>query len=361
MLYSLRDSMRLSVLYCTSEIEGSWTEKILYKSLFAKAVDTSVRMQISLLENPATVIDYFDTLEKLFTAKKYNEEQIKQYKDKLVQVLTDAKTDEDLEQRVESEIILCGEHDIQILQLEDPNYPMKARQIESPAPTLFCKGILPNFKDLEQSVAVIGMHKPDADMAPQMAQYVALVLKDKGWWNISGLSAGCDTHAHIASLEHGGKTGAVVPYGLATSVHPLENTLLADAIVDRGGFLLSETIPSMEANHISIVLRNRIQSAITTALFVLETDLISNTLITVDHSLKNKKTIFVFDPAGSPLEKTTTVSGNELLLSLKSNEGANSAFSYDTYRDSHIIGVTDGEVFQNWLDYMNGDSDSMLC
>lgn len=361
MLYGLRDSMKLSVLYCTYGIEGSWTEKVLYKSLFAKAVDTSVQMQISLLENPTTVIEYFDTLERLFTSNKYGEEQIKQYKEKLVRVLTDAMTDEKLEQQVESEIILCGEHDIQIIPLEDPNYPMKARRIESPAPTLFCKGILPDFKGLEQSVAVIGMHKPDTDMAPQMAQYVALVLKDKGWWNISGLSAGCDTYAHIASLELGGKTGAVVPYGLATSVHPIENTLLADAIVERGGFLLSETIPSMEANHISIVLRNRIQSAITTAIFVLEADLTSNTLITVDYSLKNKKTIFVFDPSGSPLEKTITVSGNELLLSLKSSERANSAFSYDTYRDSHIIGVTDGTVFKNWLDYMNGDGDGILC
>lgn len=361
MLYNLRDTMKLSVLYCTSEIGNTWFEQVLYKNLFAKALDTSVRMQVSLWDNPRYVINYFDTLERLFTAKRYNEEQIKQYKDKLVEVLEASRDDDEMEERVEREIILCGEHDIQIIPIEDQNYPSKARQIESPAPTLFCKGLLPDFKGLEQSVAIIGMHEPDMELAPQMAKYAATLLKEKGWWNISGLATGCDTHAHIASLEIGGKTGAIVPYGLASLVHPLENTLLAEAIIERGGFLLSEMIPSMEANRISIILRNRLQSALTTALFVLETDLESNTLITVDYSLKNKKTIFVFDPAGSPLEDTPTVLGNKLLLSLKSNEQINSAFSYDTYRDSHIIGVTDGTVFRNWLDYMNGDSDGMTC
>ncbi|QRN86565.1 DNA-processing protein DprA [Clostridia bacterium] len=361
MLYSLRDAMKLSVLYCTSEFGSTWFEQIIYKNLFAKAIDTSVQMQISLWDNPRYIVNYFDTLERLFTAKKYREEQIKKYKDKLVEVLEKSRDNRVIEERVENEMILCGEHDIQIIPLEDHNYPSKARQIESPAPTLFCKGLLPNFQGLEQSVAVIGMHEPDLELTPQMAQYVALALKEKGWWNISGLSSGCDTYAHIASLELGGKTGAVVPYGLASLVHPLENTLLADAIVERGGFLLSEMIPSMEANRISIILRDRLQSALTTALFILETDLESNTLITVDHSLKSKKTIFVFDPTGSPLENQSTVLGNELLLSLKSNDGLNSAFSYDTYRDSHIIGVTDGTVFKNWLDYMNGDSDSMIC
>ncbi len=361
MFYERRDFIRLSLLYNESDIEGDFASKLLFKNLFAKTIDTSVQMKISIWDHPGTVMDYFDSLEQNFTKKPIYHDVLVPFKEKMMKMIHFAQFDSHLERRVEEEIILCGEHDIQIVCLEDLSYPEKAKQMEAPPPVLYCKGTMPSFQDLEQSVAVIGMHQPEEVYTPMMAEFVAKELRDKGWWNISGLSRGCDTYGHIASLELGGKTAAVVPFGLASSVYPLENTLLADAIIERGGFLLSENIPSRSANEMSIVLRDRIQSAITTALFVLETDINSNTLITVDCSLKSKKTIFVFDPSGTVLENDPVVSGNVLLLSLKNQNQEQGVFSYDNYKDSHIIGVTHGEVFQNWLDYMNGNEENLRC
>lgn len=357
-LYSMSEYIFLSFVYNHLAIRGDLSDQVFYRKLLALVMARSVDMEISLIKDPFPVFESV-IKEKLakedmsfFAEERWSTSQA--FFREIGRFMLVAYPHERMQKIIQAELMACAENKIAVLTLEDAAYPEKLRQGLYPSPVLYVQGRMPSFKDLEQSVALIGMHEPDGEHAPTVALGVASALEEKAWWNISGLAKGCDTLGHVASIQLEGRTGAIVPFGLAAHVDPLENTLLAKALVDEGGFLMSERLPTRPASRLFSILRNRIQSALTTALFVLETDYASSTLTTVDESLKLNKTVFVYDPVGEDGPPDHMLAGNRLLLSLKEKE-KEEAFQFDSYKNTHIVGVSSLETFYDWLSYMNGD------
>jgi DNA processing protein len=106
-----------------------------------------------------------------------------------------------------------------------------------------------------------------------------------------------DTHCHEAALEVGGHTVAVLANGL-DSVYPRQNTGLAERILATGGALLSEQPPGTPALPKHLFRRNRIQSGMSAATVVMQTDLVGGTMHTARYTLLQGRLLVAPVPQG---------------------------------------------------------------
>lgn len=112
---------------------------------------------------------------------------------------------------------------------------------------------------------------------------------------VSGLALGTDTHAHHFALNYGLPTIAILPTGV-NNITPYRNTQLAEAIVEKGGALISayhpkQGIDSYKQYHD----RNRLIAQCGKLLIVPQFNSKSGTRSTVDSAQKFGKCIVVQD------------------------------------------------------------------
>ncbi|MGM0369355.1 MAG: DNA-processing protein DprA [Bacillota bacterium] len=221
-----------------------------------------------------------------------------------------------LETQVESELELCHEHNINYLGYENEDYPAPLRKINLSPLILFYQGQLPADEELEQSLAIVGSR--DCEQYGQnIANSAGRIMSEHGWWNISGLAAGCDTKGHWGSLEANGLTGAALAHGLAADIYPSENKDLASAIINNGGFLLSELAPSTSTAPHFFKWRDRLQSGLTKGIFIVETGRKGGTLYTANYALRQDKQVYVWEPTTPSILPEDKIEGNLMLVGLK--------------------------------------------
>ena len=108
---------------------------------------------------------------------------------------------------------------------------------------------------------------------------------------VSGLAYGIDSAAHRGAVE-AGRSVAVLPSGI-DSIYPRGNSSLAGRIMDRGGLLVSEYPPESKAVKWHFPQRNRIISALSRGVVIVEAPEKSGALITVDFALQQNRDVFV--------------------------------------------------------------------
>ncbi|MFA6030615.1 MAG: DNA-processing protein DprA [Elusimicrobiota bacterium] len=184
-----------------------------------------------------------------------------------------------------------------LLRLEDPGYPEVLREVADAPSLLHVRGVLPPSAG---AVAIVGSRKA-TPYGRRMARRLAEGCARAGVPVVSGLARGVDTEAHLAALDAGGTTWAVLGCGLDVA-YPPENAALAERIVRSGGALLSEFPPGTPPLAAHFPRRNRIISALACAVVVVEGDLRSGSLITARIALAQGREVFaVPGPADSPL------------------------------------------------------------
>ena len=193
------------------------------------------------------------------------------------------------------------------------SYPDRLRPLSCPPRALFCKGTLP--ADGAPAAAVIGARR-DTRYGRQQAQKIARDLASAGVVIISGLARGIDTAAHLGALEGGGKTVAVLGNGIS-SVYPPENRELCRRIIASGGCVISEFPPDAAPLSYHFPIRNRIISALSDAVILIEARKKSGTASTIGHALDQGKEIFALpgnvDAPGSELPLTLLKEGAQML------------------------------------------------
>lgn len=117
-----------------------------------------------------------------------------------------------------------------------PQYKGDVKDSEKPI-FLFYKGNLDLLNIENINITVIGLLNPDENIIEREKRIVS-ELVNKNATIVSGLAFGCDSVAHIQSLE-GGKTIAILPSPIH-NVLPAKNKGLAFEIVESGGLLISE-------------------------------------------------------------------------------------------------------------------------
>lgn len=153
------------------------------------------------------------------------------------------------------------------------------------------------------AVAIVGSRR-DTRYGRTMAGKIAEGLAAAGVTIISGLARGIDTAAHVGALRGGGKTVAVLGGGFS-HLYPPENATLARNIVQTGGALVTEYPPDTLPLPFHFPLRNRIISGLSDALLLIEAELRSGTMSTVNHALNQGRPVFALpgnaDAPGSAL------------------------------------------------------------
>ena len=205
--------------------------------------------------------------------------------------------------------------DITLTTILSEDYPFRLKEgVDNPPTIIFYKGKLENIS--EKAVAIIGTRDPTEESI-QVANNLTTEMAKRGYCIVSGLAKGIDTVAHKGALENKVPTVAVLAHGLNT-VYPKENTDLASSILENGGVLLSEYPPDEKIAPYQFVARDRIQSALSKTVFVVQTKVDGGTMQTANFAKKQGRELYVYSGKGPEFE------GNEQLIS----EGAKT-FSED--------------------------------
>lgn len=168
---------------------------------------------------------------------------------------------------VRAELEYAAQYGCRITTLLDDDYPAPLREMADPPVILYLKGEL-REQDFRRAVAIVGTRQA-TPYGMAAARSMARDLADAGHTVISGLARGIDTAAHYGALDAGGRTVAVLGFGLA-EFYPPENAELADHICNGHGALVSEFPMYLRPTRNTFPQRNRIVAAWGEATLVVE-------------------------------------------------------------------------------------------
>ena len=190
--------------------------------------------------------------------------------------------------QLEAEILSLDEEGIDLLTWEDDRFPPRLRALNDAPLVLFVRGaILPED---ERAVAIVGTRHPTLP-ARQRAMILARELADRGLTIVSGLAEGIDTAGHQGALESsGGRTLAVLGSGIRV-IHPSSNRELAERIAYHGA-VISELHPNTPPRGPQLMARDRLVSALSEGVIVIEASTGSGSLDTVARGQKQGRRIF---------------------------------------------------------------------
>ena len=180
------------------------------------------------------------------------------------------------------ELARAAEAGVRLLTLADDDYPLLLSRLEFPPLVLWVRGRLAPADRL--AVALVGPRSP-SNYARLMLAELAPPLAAHGLTIVSGLAHGIDAEAHLAALDNGGRTLAVLGQGLGTAVYPQRNAELARRIVEEDrGALLSVFPLATEPGPGLFPQRNEIIAALSLGTLVIEAAETSGSLITARHA-----------------------------------------------------------------------------
>ena len=170
----------------------------------------------------------------------------------------------------------------------DDDYPANLRVIFDLPPFLTYRGDL--RPDDAWSVAVVGTRTASPEGLDRTTR-MSTLLVERQVTVLSGLARGVDTAAHIATLDAGGRTIAVLGSGL-NKVYPPENTELAIRIAETGA-VVSQFWPDQAPTSYTFPWRNRVTSGLGQGTVVIEASKTSGAKMQARLALEHGKKVFL--------------------------------------------------------------------
>jgi len=197
-----------------------------------------------------------------------------------------------------------------IRELNKKEFPSQLMEIPQPPEKLFIRGNLP--KPNTKLLCVVGSRKY-TPYGKEICERLIAGLRGYDVAIVSGLAIGIDGIAHRSALDNGLQTITIPGSGLNwDALHPIVHAGLAERILNCGGAMLSEFEPSFKATRYSFPQRNRIMSALSCAVLVIEAEIKSGTLITSRLATDYNKDVLTVP--GSVFSKTSE--GPHMLIRL---------------------------------------------
>jgi len=188
---------------------------------------------------------------------------------------------------VEKQIEKAEKHNIRLVTFEDDLYPEGLRHINAAPLVLYIKGDITEVD--KYSVAIVGSRKA-TEYGMQAADRLSQELASSGLTIVSGMAMGVDTISHKGALKAKGRTLAVLGSGLDVP-YPASNRALIEQIAASGAVMSEFPLgtPPLREN---FPRRNRIISALSLGVIVVEGAPGSGSLITVKYALEQGKEVF---------------------------------------------------------------------
>lgn len=238
--------------------------------------------------------------------------------------------DKSIKDSVEKHMEYMIKNNIDIISINDEEYPQILKEIYDPPVSLYCKGDSSILN--QKAIGIVGCREA-TEYGKSAARYFGYHLAKRNMNIVSGLAKGVDSYAHIGatcvqiernnpqkrsndSQKRGnnshvkennpqtsscphvdnfkdcGKTIAVLGNGL-DMIYPKENEFLAKQMIEKGGAILSEYPLGTKPDKMNFPARNRIISGMSQGILVVEAKEKSGTLITVDFALEQGRDVFV--------------------------------------------------------------------
>lgn len=168
----------------------------------------------------------------------------------------------------------------------DDIYPWDLSEIYNPPALFFYQG---NIDLLElPKVAVVGS-RDSSKLGNQSVQKIIKELNNE-LIIVSGLARGIDTAAHMAALQNGGRTIAVIGTGLDV-FYPKANKKL-QSYIGKNHLVLSEYGPGEQPLKFHFPERNRIIAGLCRGVIVAEAKMRSGSLITCERAMEEGRDVF---------------------------------------------------------------------
>lgn len=177
--------------------------------------------------------------------------------------------------------------DIRYICALEPEFPEKLRNIQDPPEGIYVRGRLPDPD--KKTVSVIGSRN-NTEYGRGMADFFAHELSKRGVQIVSGMARGIDGISQNAAVKAGGASFGILGCGI-DMIYPKENRHLYESILEKGG-LISEYPPGTPPKSFFFPQRNRIISALSDILLVIEAKQKSGTAITVRFALEQGRDVF---------------------------------------------------------------------
>ncbi len=181
----------------------------------------------------------------------------------------------------------CKKNAIRIITPLDSEYPAGFGFIEMPPLVIYARGeILDNSRPC---FGMVGSRK-STDFGLKAAYSLSARLSLSGFTVVSGGALGIDSMAHWGALASGGKTVAVLGSGI-DSDYLKSNKKLREEI-EKQGTVITEFEPKTPATKFTFPIRNRLISALSGGVAVIEAGGKSGALITAGYAMEQGKEVF---------------------------------------------------------------------
>jgi DNA processing protein len=177
---------------------------------------------------------------------------------------------------------------VNTLKFTDDDFPAALKTIASPPRMIYWAGQKPESWLHLPKVGIVGSRKLSA-YGQTVTRKLSSQLASHGVVIVSGLAYGIDVTAHLAALDSGGTTVAILPSGL-DSIYPAAHQNIARRIAENG-CLITEYPPKTMSFPSNFIARNRLISGLSDILIVTEAALKSGSLHTARFALEQGKTV----------------------------------------------------------------------
>jgi len=179
---------------------------------------------------------------------------------------------------------------IKITTILDKDYPINLKEIDDPPVCIFSLGDFSILRN--KGIAFVGTRRASSyGLFSTNLLISQLSNLTNGSLNIiSGMAAGIDSQAHLTALSNNMKTIAVLGCGV-NIIYPAINKKLYEAIAEKG-LIISEFPPNTKPRPYFFPIRNRIISALSEGVVIVEAREKSGSIITAKLALEQGKEVF---------------------------------------------------------------------
>lgn len=200
----------------------------------------------------------------------------------------------------------CEKLGIRVIPLDAPDYPESLKNISDPPLVLYCKGTLPDCREIPM-VGMVGTRRASG-YGMSVARNLGSQLGAQGGCVVSGMADGIDAAATQGALLVDAPAIGVLGCGLDV-VFPKSNLPLFQKM-EQQGCLLSEYPPETPPIGWQFLQRNRIISGLSLAVVVVEAPVRSGALNTARHARNQGRALYAVP---GPLGQGSCAGSNKLL------------------------------------------------